>query len=290
MVVDEKLKAGTKYERLAAIVFHILTKETTLHDLRLRGEVGVPHQIDAVVGDDHKRILIEAKDYDRNVDLPIVRDFSAVVEDLKPDQGFVVTTVGFSKNAVAWAEAKSLKLAIMRVPEGDEDWGNLVQRIEFELKMSVPSDPRMEWFVDESEASRFADGHNPIGRRAIEDVFTGDAEGNLVPFGPTLQPQIDASYGALKPGAAGELTGRFEFEEPTWLHVSGEVPIRVKGYTWSATVAVATRSFSTGIGVGGLAAELVLRTLDGSIHRIFTNKHLQAWTFNGKQVVPLPHG
>ena len=99
LVADEKLKDGTKYEKLGAIVFRILTETTTLHDLRLTGTVGVPHQIDIVVGADRRRILIEAKDYERKASLPVVRDFSAVVEDLKPDEAFVVSTVGFSSNA-----------------------------------------------------------------------------------------------------------------------------------------------------------------------------------------------
>ncbi len=40
------------------------------------------------------------------------------------------------------------------------------------------------------------------------------------------------------------------------------------------------------LSIGGLAAELVLRTLDGSIHRIVTNRQIQSWTFDGKEVVP----
>src|SRR4051794_15878858 len=70
LIANEKLKAGSKYERLGAVVFRHLTGQTTVHDLRLRGDTGVPHQIDAVVGDERKRVLIEAKDYDRMVDLP----------------------------------------------------------------------------------------------------------------------------------------------------------------------------------------------------------------------------
>src|SRR4051812_2065031 len=96
LIADEKLKDGTKYEKLGAIVFRILTETTTLHDLRLKGTVGVPHQIDVVVGAERRRILIEAKDYERKVSLPVVRDFSAVVQDLKPDEAYVVSTVGFT--------------------------------------------------------------------------------------------------------------------------------------------------------------------------------------------------
>ncbi len=286
-VANEKLQSGTKYERLAAIVFRLLTEDTVLHDLRLRGEVGVPHQIDVVVGDDanRRRILIEAKDYTRNVDLPVVRDFSAVVADLEPDEAFVVSTVGFSANAVKWAKAKDLKLAIMRIPE-DDDWGDLVKGIQHELNMSAPSDPNVEWHVDRSEASRFANDLNPIGMRAIEDVFTADSDGHLTPFGPILQPQIDAEYRGLKAGTPGTLAGEHKFKGPTWLHLPDEAPIRVNGYSWTVKVVVATHTFRTGIGVGGLSAELVLRTLDGSIHRVFTNRQLANWNFDGNRVVP----
>jgi hypothetical protein len=85
LVAEEKLKSGSKYERLAAIVFRELTGNTTVHDLRLRGESGVAHQIDAVVGPESRRVLIEAKDYDKPIGLSIVRDFSAVVAGINPD-------------------------------------------------------------------------------------------------------------------------------------------------------------------------------------------------------------
>jgi hypothetical protein len=287
LVADEKLKAGTKYERLAAIAFRILTKRTTLHDLRLRGEIGVAHQIDAVVGSEQKRILIEAKDYDTNVDLPVVRDFSAVVDDLQPDEAFVVTTVGFSPNAQKWAEAKGLKLAVLRPPEGDEDWGNLVRRIDIALKMSAASDlADVQFFVDQSEAARFEGDRNPIGRRRMDDVHVGDEHGPTSPFRELFEAQVGARCGDLPPGEPGELEGTHEFDKPTWLHLPGQAPIRISGFGWRQRIVAATHEFSIGDGIAGLAAELVLRTLDGSIHRIFTNRQIQSWTFDGKTVVP----
>jgi hypothetical protein len=286
LIAEEKLKTGTKYERLAAIAFRILTERTTVHDLRLRGSVGVPHQIDAVVGDDGKRILIEAKDYDRSVDLPVVRDFSAVVDDLRPDQSFVVTTVGFSANAQKWAEAKGITLALLRPPEGDDDWGNVLKRIGITLKMSAPAEPAVQWIVDESEAERFSNDRNPIGRQWLDDIQISEDGGDPYPLRDLIEPQINAEYANLTPGEPGKLAGAMNFDKPTWLHVPNARPIKVSGYNWTQDVVVANHSFSVGIGVGGLAAELVIRTLDGSIHRIFTNRQIQSWAFDGKQVVP----
>ena len=51
-------------------------------------------------------------------------------------------------------------------------------------------------------------------------------------------------------------------------------------------VASDTTQVVIGDGVGGLVAELALRTVDGSIRRMFTNRQLEAWTFDGHNVVP----
>ena len=110
LVAKEKLKDGTKYERLAAIAFGVLTGQATVHDLRLRGASGVRHQIDAVVGHEHRRILVETKDYDKVIGLPLIRNFWGAVEDIGPDEAFVVTTVGFTAPAIQYAEAKGIRL------------------------------------------------------------------------------------------------------------------------------------------------------------------------------------
>ena len=43
-------KAGTRYERLAALVFKCLNdRHIVIHDLKLLGETGVAHQIDVQI-------------------------------------------------------------------------------------------------------------------------------------------------------------------------------------------------------------------------------------------------
>lgn len=78
-IADEKLKQGTKYERLAAIVFKTLnTSDVVVHDLTLRGDgKKTPHQIDVMItrANVSKRVLIECKDYDTKVGISIIRDF-----------------------------------------------------------------------------------------------------------------------------------------------------------------------------------------------------------------------
>jgi hypothetical protein len=88
-----------------------------VHDLKLRGESDVAHQIDVTVGDDgrRKRILIECKDYADPVGLPEARSFWAVVDDFRPDEAFMVTTERFTGPAAKLAAAKGITAAVLRL-------------------------------------------------------------------------------------------------------------------------------------------------------------------------------
>jgi hypothetical protein len=68
-VASEKLKNGTKYERLTVIVFKILQDSAyVVHDMRLHGDgKETAHQIDVVISagpqQERHRVLVECKDH-----------------------------------------------------------------------------------------------------------------------------------------------------------------------------------------------------------------------------------
>ena len=60
-------KAGTRYERLAALVFKRLhERHAVIHDFKLVGASKVKHQIDVLLETDGKnrRVLVECKDFE----------------------------------------------------------------------------------------------------------------------------------------------------------------------------------------------------------------------------------
>ncbi|MGB8266353.1 MAG: restriction endonuclease [Candidatus Velthaea sp.] len=123
-------KSGTRYEILAAVVFAAYEQDAVvIHDLRLIGDDShVPHQIDVVVERAGKpfRVLIECKDYDisgDDVGLAIVRDFYGVFDDIHPDAAWIITCNGFTADARAYAKAKGIRLATLRLFQ-DADWSN----------------------------------------------------------------------------------------------------------------------------------------------------------------------
>ena len=286
LVADERLKAGTKYERLAAIAFRHVTGRETVHDLRLRGGTGVAHQIDAVVGDERKRILIEAKDYDRSVDLPLVRNFWAVVEDINPDEAFIITTQGFSENAVKYATAKGIQLAVLRPPR-EEDWESFIRRITLTITATGQTGPpRVTWHLHQDDFGKIEGDVHAHGLAETRDLELSNAKGERIRFLPLLDAQLKQDYVTVPLGGEGTIGRTNHVSAPTWLHAPGLPPLRVVAWSWTVEVASVTLEHVIGDGAAGLVAELLLRTVDGSQNRMITNQQIQSWTFDGKNVVP----
>lgn len=134
-------KAGTKYERLAAIILKIINEQdVVIHDLKLSGTSTVNHQIDIVIerNGEKTRVLIECKDFDLSGDkvgLGIIRDFYGVIADVNPDESFVVSCNGFTKDACTYAKSKGIKLLVLRAFQED-DWDGRVREIGVRIKAS----------------------------------------------------------------------------------------------------------------------------------------------------------
>ncbi len=128
-------KAGTRYERLTALVFKALDEQhVVIHDLKLVGaDPDVKHQIDVTIesGGNKRRVLIECKDFDisgSKVGLDILRNFRSVIEDTGADEGIVITCNSFTEDAQKYARSKKIKLAIVRTFE-DRDMDGRIERI-----------------------------------------------------------------------------------------------------------------------------------------------------------------
>ena len=102
-------KAGTRYEVLTAMVCKTLVENSVvIHDVKLRGDSNVKHQIDVEVEIDGGkcRRLIECKDYDKTIGLGIIRDFESASRDIGADEAWIVTCVGFTSGAIKFCQSK----------------------------------------------------------------------------------------------------------------------------------------------------------------------------------------
>lgn len=151
-------KAGTAYEMLAALVCKVLKEQNTVvHDLRLRGDSGVKHQIDVRVetADGGRTVLIECKDFhERNgkVGLGIVRDFHSAVTDISPDEAWIVTCIGFTREALKYAKAKGIKPVVIRIFE-EQDKDGRIFTVCINLTVVTWHDPVADIYVGDADAA-----------------------------------------------------------------------------------------------------------------------------------------
>jgi len=162
-------KSGTRYERLAAFVFKDLEQSgTVIHDLKLRGDSGVLHQIDVTIERNGKRqrTLVECKDFDISGDkvgLDVIRNFYGVKADIKPDEAYIVTCNGFTKEAELYAKSMHIGLVVLREFR-ESDWEGRLRQIDIHLNMVVPSQPRIHIeFKQDDDRQKIANDSQTVG-------------------------------------------------------------------------------------------------------------------------------
>lgn len=155
-------KAGTRYERLAAMVFKCLEdRNVVIHDFKLAGDdPDVKHQIDVTVENAGvmKRVIVECKDFDiseAKVGLGIIRNFRSVVEDTKADEGIVMTCTGFTEDAQKYARSKDIKLAVLRLFETRDVKGRITKFIVGVITQQ-PANPKATVAIPEAEDSHYS--------------------------------------------------------------------------------------------------------------------------------------
>jgi hypothetical protein len=163
-------KSGTRYERLAAMVFKALEQNhVVIHDVSLIGASDVAHQIDVkvTVNGQSRHILIECKDFDISGDKvgpPIVRNFWAVVDDTKAEEAIIITCNDFTKDAAKYAKAKGIKLVVLRSFE-DSDWDGRIKTVIVNLVLLAPANPQVTINLpDAAEKQKFAEATNSLMR------------------------------------------------------------------------------------------------------------------------------
>jgi hypothetical protein len=236
------------------------------------------------VGPAHKRLLVECKQYDKKIGLPIVRDFFGVVEDLTPDQAFVVTTVGFTAPAVRYAEAKGIRLAILRrVTEADLK--GRVQRIEIRLDMTGLHISTMQWEVDPSDPVAVTAADEPGRRVWATDAALVDPDGHSLALDEFIQHYMEV--GDAYEGEPGPRSGIYRFDAPRVLVTPDGPNLRVLAVKWEGELSVGEHSFMVGLGIGGLVAELALLAASGEILSVLSNRTISQFSFDPRgRVVP----
>jgi hypothetical protein len=180
-VAEQKLKHGTKYEQLTALVFQTLDRNFEItHDVRLRGDGrSTVHQIDVQVvrENEAKRIIIECRDKaDPNkINLDEARSFATVVRQLDAS-GMMITTTDFTAGAKTLADDEGLALMTLR-PFLESDMEGRIQEININMRFVMPTPDSVQVKAPSAEGSDFAEGN--VEASLESRIVSGDPSATL---------------------------------------------------------------------------------------------------------------
>lgn len=145
-------EAGAQYEEFIEIVYKaILEAEMRSGNIghisiergkKIISKSGTPAEIDIYweykVAGIKNSVAIECRNWNKNVDIPGVRDFARKISDISGLKGLMVTKKGFSPNAVAEASADKIDLLIIREPK-EKDWEGWITKYDIFIHIQHPS-------------------------------------------------------------------------------------------------------------------------------------------------------
>ena len=177
------------------------------------GKSGIEHQIDVLTelsdGIHSHKTAIECKYWNERVNKDPVMKLAEILEDARIEKGVIVSKVGFTEDAQAFAQHKNISIVELREPT-EEDWRGKVRdlRINVIMKMPlvsdfqiiqppVPSGQRVQGVVN-TERAFFCSGDNEISaqqlvneqikQKSTEDLQSAQCE---IPFAPGTYMRVE---------------------------------------------------------------------------------------------------
>ncbi len=171
------MNKNINYETFARDVYQELLAQDgltveVLHDQVIQGKAA-KHQVDvfwkfSFAGINHK-VAIECKNYSRNVSIGKVRDFKSVLEDIGNTNGIMVTTKGFQKGAIEFAEHHGIKLIVLREPL-ESDWQGNIRYLDTTIEVNDISITNTFVRLD---LDWFRENLSEVDPKSVKITFTG---------------------------------------------------------------------------------------------------------------------
>ena len=152
--VEKVYKAILEAEKRNGRIGHI----SLIRNKKITSKSGTPAEIDIyweyTVAGITNAVAIECRNYNRNVDIPRVRDFARKISNISGLKGLLVTKKGFSPNAITEAKADKIDLLIIRELT-EKDWEGRIKKASIQIVLQPPTriirfDPKFnqEWVTE----------------------------------------------------------------------------------------------------------------------------------------------
>lgn len=134
------------YEELVKDIYQALGKANSATiecwggSCKVEGPPGIFHQIDVLTrhsdGVHQYRTAISCKNWNKKVGIRVVREFAQIVDEARLSKGVIVSKMGFTAPAEAYAESKNIGLVELRRPL-DKDWDGFIREVRVALTIDL---------------------------------------------------------------------------------------------------------------------------------------------------------
>lgn len=264
-------KAGTAYERVAALVLAALGWQDVTHDVTERpAGRRAYHQLDIVARDPAgqvRRLIVECKDYATTIGERALNTLVGVKTQIGADAAVIVTTQGFTKGARAVAVDEDIAMVILR------HYDPQTERLKFVKKVILTFDWYLPTFSDFEVAtapSAEIDGPRELaleGRDRLRHIDGTPAE---------------SIAELLERESAGLVEGRFErnvkLNDGRLVYSVANEPIPISGLAWVEEVVKTSSTITREMqGTPVLVIEQIDEDGDVASGRLVVSEDLYAW-------------
>jgi restriction endonuclease len=221
-------KPGTAYERIGAVVLATFGWESLIHDIKERpqGRKAL-HQLDITARDpkgEIKRLLVECKDWNREVGQGTVNALVGVRDQIGADAAVILSTEGFKRGAMNVAIDENIALVRLAAYDPAKYGTNFATRIAITAKPLAPPE-RSDFDVE------VADAH---GRTEVTIQLTGDDHLLLADGSPAERIQ-DIVERHMSPAQEGQFRRRAELPAGRFIPTVDGEPVELRVLSWTET-------------------------------------------------------
>lgn len=174
------------YEEITKYIYETLGKQTGVEIIcygsscKIKGKSTVEHQIDVLTnhtdGIHSYKTAIECKYWDKTINKDIVMKVSEIIEDAHLNKGVIVSKLGFTPDAISYAEYKNIGLVELR-EFTEDDWKGRIKDIVISLDAQFAEITGVELMLDPSTPSTLKSGRNSVDLLKIKK-----SSGEIVEF------------------------------------------------------------------------------------------------------------
>jgi hypothetical protein len=156
-----------EYEDLTKYIYQTLGKQSGVEIIghgnacKVIGKSGVQHQVDVLTkhsdGLHSYKTAIECKYWDKTVNKDTVMKVSEIDNDAQLNKGVIVSKLGFTPDAIAFAKFQNVGLIELREMK-DEDWEGRIKQIEINMNALLPEITGVEFIIDPSVQTNIKKG------------------------------------------------------------------------------------------------------------------------------------